>query len=294
MSSKDVVRPGSFDEFVGQEPIVTTLRNAIASAQAQRGPVSHILFVGEYGMGKTTLVRIITNELGVGLKVTQGRAIERAGDLGAILTNLREGDILLVEDIHLLENAVAEVLAPAMADYSLDMVIGKGPGRRSIRLSLPRFTVVGTTATPSLIPSSLARSFAFVLNLQTYSDSDMDRIVQQMARKLDQQVGHEASRIIASLAKGLPWRALQLLHQWFCLTGQHSGSLSSSDALARLSQVAQDYQIITEGLQLEQAPTTAYLKKLIRQLESRVEERLMDLEARMDDLEGRVDELFGS
>lgn len=206
--SIEVMYSHSFDEFIGQETITTTLRNLITSAKAQHAHLDHVLFIGQYGMGKTTLAHIVANELDVSIKATHGSAIERAGDCAAILTNLREGDILLVEDVHLLEEVVAEVLAPAMADYVLDIVIGKGPGARSIRVSLPHFILIATTGTSALIPPSVAHAFPLVFRFQEYSASDLEAIVQQMARKSDLRVDHETRHEIAALAGGLPRRAL--------------------------------------------------------------------------------------
>lgn len=284
----------NFDEFIGQKVTTTTLRNFVKSAIAEHTGLDHVLLIGQHGIGKTTLAHVISNELGVNIRVTRGNAIERAGDCAAILTNLHKGDVLLVEDIHLLADAVAEVLAPAMADLALDIVIGKGPGARSIRLSLPQFTVIATTDTPALILPSVARAFPLVFRFQEYQTSDLEAIVRKIARRSDLQVDSKSCYEIAALARGVPRRALQLLRQWSILTKQRGGILSSSEALARLAQLAQDYQVVLEGLEIEQTPTTASVKKLIRQLDLRVEERLEELQARVNDLEDKIDELFGS
>jgi Holliday junction resolvasome RuvABC ATP-dependent DNA helicase subunit len=240
--------------------------------------------VAPYGMGKTTLARVVANELGVGLRAVQAGALQTAGDCAAILTNLHKGDILLVEDIHWLEERVAEVLAGAMLDCSLGISIGQGPGARCVQLSLPHFTVIGTTDMAALVPRSLARAFPLVFLFQEYSAPELEVIVQQVADQVGLGLDPESRQTIGVLAGGFPRRALQLLHQWSHLTAEQGANLSRAEAVFQLSQLAQDYQTLRDEMGLEQEPTIAYMEKLIHHLESRLEKRLDDLAASLDQL----------
>jgi Holliday junction DNA helicase RuvB len=163
------LRPKQLSDLIGQERVKENLAILIAAARQRGEPLDHVLFYGPPGLGKTTLAHILANEMGVNIKITAGPAIERAGDLAAILTNLRAGDILFIDEVHRLGRAVEEVLYPAMEDFALDIVIGKGPSARSIRLKLPRFSVIGATTRLALVSAPLRARFGAVYRLNFYS-----------------------------------------------------------------------------------------------------------------------------
>src|SRR5512145_702944 len=178
------LRPRSLAEMMGQDRLRTNLSILIQAARARNEPLDHVLFYGPPGLGKTTLSHVLANEMGVGLKVTSGPAIERAGDLAAILTNLHQGDILFIDEVHRLGRAVEEVLYPALEDYALDIVIGKGPSARSIRLKLPRFTVIGATTRLALMTAPLRARFGAVYRLDFYSQEALEHIITRAAQML--------------------------------------------------------------------------------------------------------------
>jgi Holliday junction DNA helicase RuvB len=207
------LRPRKIDEFVGQERIKEQLELLIEGARARGETVDHLLFSGPPGLGKTTLGGIVANELGVGFRPTSGPALDRPGDLAAILTNLEEGDVLFVDEIHRMPRPVEEVLYPALEDYKLDVVLGKGPSARSIRLDLPRFTLVGATTRPGRITLPLRERFGFSPRLDYYGAPDLERIVRRSSRILGVRVDGDGAAEIARRARGTPRVANRLLRR---------------------------------------------------------------------------------
>ena len=205
------LRPQSLDEYIGQDRVKENLRILIEAADGRSEALDHVLFYGPPGLGKTTLAHVVANEMGVGIKVTAGPAIERAGDLAAILTNLHKGDVLFIDEVHRLGRAVEEVLYPAMEDFALDIVIGKGPGARSIRLKLPRFTIVGATTRLALMTAPLRARFGAVYRLDFYDGEAMQTIVRRSAGILGVRVDQEGVAEIARRARGTPRVANRLL-----------------------------------------------------------------------------------
>jgi Holliday junction DNA helicase RuvB len=205
------LRPQSLDEYIGQDRVKENLRILIEAAKGRGEALDHVLIYGPPGLGKTTLAHVVANEMGVNIRVTAGPAIERAGDLAAILTNLNKGDVLFVDEVHRLGRVVEEVLYPAMEDYALDIVIGKGPGARSIRLKLPRFTIVGATTRLALMTAPLRSRFGAVYRLDFYDEMAMQAIVRRSAGILDVTLEEEGVVEIARRARGTPRVANRLL-----------------------------------------------------------------------------------
>ncbi|MEX0992048.1 MAG: Holliday junction branch migration DNA helicase RuvB [Actinomycetota bacterium] len=207
------LRPRSLEEFVGQERIKEQLSLLIEGANSRGEPVDHMLFSGPPGLGKTTLAGIVAIEMSAGFRPTSGPALDRPGDLAAILSNLEEGDVLFVDEVHRMPKTVEEVLYPALEDYKLDVVIGKGPSARSIRLDLPRFTMVAATTRPGLIALPLRERFGFSPRLDHYSTEELARIVGRSARILDVGVDPEGALEIAGRSRGTPRVANRLLRR---------------------------------------------------------------------------------
>jgi len=210
-NSDVALRPKNLDDYIGQEAIKEQLRIFLAAARARSESLEHVLLYGPPGLGKTSLAHVISAEMGVSIRITSGPAIERAGDLAAILTNLHKGDILFIDEIHRLGRVVEEVLYPAMEDYALDIVIGKGPGARSIRLSLPRFTVIGATTRLALMTAPLRARFGVTYRLDFYSLVAMKAIAERSARLLGVPIDEGGAAEIARRARGTPRVANRLL-----------------------------------------------------------------------------------
>jgi Holliday junction DNA helicase RuvB len=207
------VRPRSFDEFVGQDRIKENLKIYIQAAKQRGEALDHVLFCGPPGLGKTTLAHIIASELGVEIKVTSGPALERPGDLAAILTNLGDRDIFFIDEIHRLPRISEEILYPAMEDYQLDIVIGQGPSARSLKLNLPHFTLVGATTRTGLLTSPLRDRFGVMSRLDYYSPADLERILLRSAKILGVEIMDNAATEIARRARGTPRIANRLLRR---------------------------------------------------------------------------------
>ena len=207
------LRPRTLAEFVGQERIKEQLALLIEGARRRGEPGDHLLFCGPPGLGKTTLASIVANEMGVSFRPTSGPALERAGDLAAILTNLEEGDVLFVDEMHRMPRAVEEILYPALEDYKLDVVLGKGPSARSIRLDLPRFTMVAATTRPGRITLPLRERFGFSPRLDYYSHGDLATIVRRSAGILEVELDTDGSEEIARRSRGTPRVANRLLRR---------------------------------------------------------------------------------
>jgi Holliday junction DNA helicase RuvB len=200
-------------EFLGQPQLTDHLDIVLEAARRREQPVDHLLFAGPPGLGKTSLAGIVAAEMGVGLRVTSGPALARAGDLAALLTDLQHGDVLFIDEIHRLPHAVEEVLYPAMEDYQLDILIGKGPTARSIRLDLPRFTLVGATTRTGLLTGPLRDRFGFLGRLDLYDPGDLQGIVLRSAGILGIQVSPDGAALIAARARGTPRIANRLLRR---------------------------------------------------------------------------------
>jgi holliday junction DNA helicase RuvB len=207
------LRPRTLVDLIGQERVKENLAILIAAARQRSDPLDHVLFYGPPGLGKTTLAHVLANEMNVSIKVTSGPAIERPGDLAAILTNLRAGDILFIDEVHRLGRAVEEVLYPAMEDYALDIVIGKGPSARSIRLKLPQFTVIGATTRLALLTAPLRSRFGAVYHLDFYEIEAMRKIVSRACITLSVPADDEGVDEIAQRGRGTPRVALRLLRR---------------------------------------------------------------------------------
>lgn len=205
------LRPRYLDEYIGQSQVKENLKIYIEAAKLRKEPLDHVLLYGPPGLGKTTLSTIIANELGVNLRTTSGPAIERPGDLAAILTNLQHGDVLFIDEIHRLNRSVEEVLYPAMEDFALDIIIGKGPSARSVRLDLPPFTLIGATTRAGLLSAPLRDRFGVVSRLEYYNEGELTYIVTRAAEILNVGIEKEAAREIAMRSRGTPRIANRLL-----------------------------------------------------------------------------------
>lgn len=205
------LRPLSLDDYVGQEKVKSNLKVYIAAAKERRDSLDHVLFYGPPGLGKTTLAGIIANEMGVGIKVTSGPAIERPGDMAAILNGLQEGDILFVDEIHRLNRQVEEVLYPAMEDYVIDIMIGKGPSAKSMRLELPKFTLIGATTRAGLLSAPLRDRFGVVTHMEFYSVSELEKIIIRSAGVLNVDIDKDGAHELARRSRGTPRLANRML-----------------------------------------------------------------------------------
>ncbi len=207
------LRPNRLAEYIGQRKVKDNLRVFMKAALSRREALDHVLLTGPPGVGKTTLSLIISNEMGSSLKTTAGPIIEKAGDLAAILTNLEEGDVLFIDEIHRLNPAIEEILYPAMEDYNLDLMIGQGTAARSIKLELPKFTLVGATTRPGLITAPLRGRFGIIFHLDFYNVDDLTTIIQRSAEILKVEIDEKGAREVAKRSRGTPRIANRLLRR---------------------------------------------------------------------------------
>jgi len=207
------LRPKTLDNYIGQKKIKESLKIYIEAAKGRGESLDHLLFYGPPGLGKTTLASIIASEMGVNIKITSGPAIEKPGDMAAILNNLKEGDVLFVDEIHRLNRQVEEVLYPAMEDFAIDIMIGKGPSAKSTRISLPRFTLVGATTRAGLLSAPLRDRFGVIFHMEYYSPDELKAIILASARKLDVEIDEKGALEMAKRSRGTPRLANRLLRR---------------------------------------------------------------------------------
>ena len=210
-SIENVLRPQTLKDYVGQTKIKEKLCIFIDAAKQRKESLDHCLFYGPPGLGKTTLSNIIANEMGVNIKVTSGPAIEKPGDLASILNRLEEGDILFIDEIHRLNRQVEEVLYPAMEDFAIDIMIGKGQDAKSVRLDLPHFTLIGATTRAGLLTAPLRDRFGFIEKLEFYTDNELETIISNSAKKLDVEIDYDGALEMARRSRGTPRLANRLL-----------------------------------------------------------------------------------
>lgn len=208
---EQTLRPKSFDEYIGQDRIKKNLKLAIAAAKKRGEPIDHVLLYGPPGLGKTTLATVIANEMGAQIRVTSGPAIDRAADLASMLTNLQDGDILFIDEIHRLNRSVEEVLYSAMEDYAIDIMLGKGPSAKSLRLDIPKFTLIGATTRTGALAAPLRDRFGMIHRLEFYAPDDIAKIIERSAGILNTSINHAAAEVLSTRSRLTPRIANRLL-----------------------------------------------------------------------------------
>ena len=239
------IRPGSWTEFSGQPQVVRSLQIAIEAAKSRKEPIEHVLLYGPPGLGKTTLAHIVAHEMGVNIKITSGPALTRAGDLASILTGLETGDILFIDEIHRLNKVVEEALYPAMEDFAIDIILGKGPGAKNLRLDLNPFTLIGATTQAGKISSPLRDRFGIVHRLRFYLPEELQGIILKAAKKLNLVLDSESALEIAKRSRGTARIALKLLKRVRDFTLVEHNAKGSLDITKKSLEF---YQVDEEGL----------------------------------------------
>jgi Holliday junction DNA helicase RuvB len=235
------LRPLTFDEYIGQERLKSNLKLAITAAKKRGDVIDHVLLYGPPGLGKTTMAGVIAHEIGANLRVTAGPAIERAGDLASILTNLSDGDVLFIDEIHRLNRSVEEVLYSAMEDYKLDIVIGKGPAARSVRLDLPKFTVIGATTRTGSLAGPLRDRFGMIHRLEYYQEGEIGRIIERTAGILGSAIDREAVELLSTRSRLTPRIANRLFRRVRDYADVHAdGTVNAVTAEAALKMLEVD------------------------------------------------------
>lgn len=240
IAAEQTLRPSNLNEYVGQNPIKKNLSILLGAARHRKDQLEHVLFYGPPGLGKTTLALILAKEMGVNIKITSGPAIEKSGDLAAILTNLSEGDILFIDEIHRLNKTIEEILYPAMEDFVLDIVIGKGPGARSVRLDLPKFTLVGATTRFGMMSGPLRDRFGAAFRLDYYTAEEISQILKRSAKILGCIISHESEMEIAKRSRFTPRianRILRRIRDFSQVKGHDTIDLSLTNEALKLLEV---------------------------------------------------------